>query len=527
MSTEDLSPTRVALYMRASTEQQKYSVAQQATLLTAYAASAGYIIVASYIDDGRSGLTLAGRRGLQALLAQVVGGTAEFSRVLILDVSRWGRFQDPDEAAHYEYLCHEGGVAVDYCHEAFENGPGAMAALVKNIKRIMAAEFSRELSERVRFAKRQHALAGYKMGGGPHYGFRRLQMRDGKVVQELGPGELKSAPSDHVAHGHGPEEECETIREIFRMYVEQRLSMSEIGRRLRARGVGRGGRDFVGSVLNNELVTGVYAFRKVTSHLGGPRRRTPDDEVIRVPVLPALVTREMFERAQQIRRQNRRKPYQAEELLKTLRDLLAEHQYLSSRLIKAHISKAAYAATVHHFGSMARASTLAGYPWYHKGALRRLDGGVLQTNWRGRRSDEEMIAALKRILAREGRLTFTMLRADPDCAAPATYQARFGSLPAAYALAGYGEPPCEPPLRPGSRVRRLVGGRWRGEYNAQEILSQLRPYVLAKGRLTQRDLASIPDAPSRSTLCRVFGTLENVARRAAAISVAETASDQS
>jgi hypothetical protein len=23
----------------------------------------------------------------------------------VYDVSRWGRFQDPDEAAHYEFLC--------------------------------------------------------------------------------------------------------------------------------------------------------------------------------------------------------------------------------------------------------------------------------------------------------------------------------------------------------------------------------------------------------------------------------------
>jgi hypothetical protein len=29
-----------------------------------------------------------------------------------VDVSRWGRFQDPDESAHYEYLCKAAGIPV-------------------------------------------------------------------------------------------------------------------------------------------------------------------------------------------------------------------------------------------------------------------------------------------------------------------------------------------------------------------------------------------------------------------------------
>jgi hypothetical protein len=35
----------------------------------------------------------------------VESGAASFDVILVYDVSRWGRFQDADESAYYEYLC--------------------------------------------------------------------------------------------------------------------------------------------------------------------------------------------------------------------------------------------------------------------------------------------------------------------------------------------------------------------------------------------------------------------------------------
>jgi DNA invertase Pin-like site-specific DNA recombinase len=47
-----------------------------------------------------SGLQLNGRHSLQQLLADVTSGIAPYDTILVYDVSRWGRFQDADEAAH-------------------------------------------------------------------------------------------------------------------------------------------------------------------------------------------------------------------------------------------------------------------------------------------------------------------------------------------------------------------------------------------------------------------------------------------
>lgn len=113
-------PIRAAQYLRMSTEDQVYSIENQQAAIARYAEDRGFDVVCSYLDAGRSGLTLTGRTGLQALLADALGPAPDFKAILVFDVSRWGRFQDVDQAAHYEFLCRRAGIAVEYCIDPFE-----------------------------------------------------------------------------------------------------------------------------------------------------------------------------------------------------------------------------------------------------------------------------------------------------------------------------------------------------------------------------------------------------------------------
>jgi len=72
-------------------------------------------IVRTYADSGKSGLRIDGREALQRLIREVESGQADFSAILVYDVSRWGRFQDADESAYYEYICRRAGISVHYC----------------------------------------------------------------------------------------------------------------------------------------------------------------------------------------------------------------------------------------------------------------------------------------------------------------------------------------------------------------------------------------------------------------------------
>lgn len=100
----------------------------------------------------------------------MVSGTAAFKAILVYDVSRWGRFQNPDEAAHYEFLCARSEMPLHYCAEQFSNDGTASSAIVKALKRSMAAEFSRELGKKVLLGKTRLARMGFWMGGPPGYG---------------------------------------------------------------------------------------------------------------------------------------------------------------------------------------------------------------------------------------------------------------------------------------------------------------------------------------------------------------------
>src|ERR1051326_5686810 len=142
------SATRAAEYVRMSTEGQQYSVENQKAAIREYAGERGYEIVKTYADEGKSGLRLRGREALVRLLSDVQAGNPDFDVVLVYDVSRWGRFQDTDESGYYEFLCRKANIAVEYCAELFDNDGGPLAAILKNIKRVMAAEYSREQSER-------------------------------------------------------------------------------------------------------------------------------------------------------------------------------------------------------------------------------------------------------------------------------------------------------------------------------------------------------------------------------------------
>src|SRR5579871_6797289 len=165
---------RAAQYVRMSTNMQKYSIQNQAAVIAAYAHANNLKIVRIYRDEGESGVHIKNRAGLQQLITDVSSGEADYGHVLVYDISRWGRFQDSDESAHYEFLCKSSGVPVHYCAESFPND-GSMASLImKALKRTMAGEYSRELGIKVLAGQKRLALLGFKMGGVPGYGLRRV-----------------------------------------------------------------------------------------------------------------------------------------------------------------------------------------------------------------------------------------------------------------------------------------------------------------------------------------------------------------
>ena len=132
-------PNNAAAYVRMSTEHQQYSTSNQMDVIREFAKRRGLEIVKLYSDEGKSGLNIQGRGSLAQMLKDVQSREPQYSCILVYDVSRWGRFQDADESAYYEYLCRRAGVSVHYCAGYPESEGISASTIVKNVKESIRA----------------------------------------------------------------------------------------------------------------------------------------------------------------------------------------------------------------------------------------------------------------------------------------------------------------------------------------------------------------------------------------------------
>jgi DNA invertase Pin-like site-specific DNA recombinase len=438
-------PTPVAEYVRMSTEHQRYSITYQQAANASYADAHGLDIIRSYVDAGISGLTLHGRDGLQAMLADVLGGTAPYKAILVYDVSRWGRFQDPDEGAHYEFICREAGVQVRYSAEPFENDGALSSVLLKNLKRIMAAEYSRELSAKVVRAKSGWRDAGFWQGGVPSYGYRRqIVNADGSPGMVLERSQQKSLQGCRSILVRGPQHELDVVRWIFESCIEG-ASTREIAERLNDHDVptekrAKWSRQSVRAILNDrkcigEMVVGRRAKRlsRSVSLAKGEWLTIPASDL-------RIIDQSTFVAAHRILHST--KPWASDEALEqSLRDMLAKHGKLSSTILDADPEAYCSAVYAKRFGGMLGAYARVGYAPTSK-QLRCAErvkihqpyAFRMQREWP---TDEALISGAVRLLQRAGRLTSELIDMATDLPSAAYYRYRFGSLANVFALAGY------------------------------------------------------------------------------------------
>jgi DNA invertase Pin-like site-specific DNA recombinase len=341
MATTALVPA--AQYLRMSTEHQRYSIENQSTLIRRYADGHGLSILQTYSDAAKSGLVLSNRSGLRQLLQDVVSKPS-FKVILVYDVSRWGRFQDADESAHYEFICKSAGVPVHYCAESFVNDGSLPSLIMKSLKRMMAGEYSRELSAKVYEGSKHISQLGFKVGGTAGYGLRRMLVSgERQHKQELTHGQRKNIKEDRVILVPGPEEEVDCVREIFRMYTEEQRLPSAIARELNHRGVQYTGGSkrtqwysgCVSRILENPKYAGYNVYGRRSQKLRTPNITMPKALWIVTPgAWTPVVDRSTFEKAQQ-RTQNQTCFKSDDRLLADLRQLLVTKGLLSAKLLKA------------------------------------------------------------------------------------------------------------------------------------------------------------------------------------------------
>jgi DNA invertase Pin-like site-specific DNA recombinase len=360
-------PLRAAEYVRMSTDHQKYSTENQSDAIKKYAEDRGIEIVRTYADAGKSGLKIEGRDALKQLIEDVQSGNTDFALVLVYDVSRWGRFQDADESAYYEYLCRRAGIAVEYCAEQFDNDGSPISTIVKGVKRAMAGEYSRELSTKVFAGQGRLIEKGYRQGGPAGFGLRRTLIDEhGAIKGLLERGEHKSIQTDRVILTPGPAEEVSVVRKIYQDFVHKGRSESEIATDLNERNVptdlGRPWtRGTVHQILINEKYVGDNVWNRRSFKLKKKRVQNEPEMWIRAQdAFQAIVARELFEAAKTLINV-RSFRLSDEEMLQSLRELYQQQGLLSGIVIDESVGLPSSSAYSSRFGSLLRAYNLVGF----------------------------------------------------------------------------------------------------------------------------------------------------------------------
>jgi site-specific DNA recombinase len=295
-----------AIYARVSSEQQREenTIASQTASLIEFAKKHELEVPAEWVfeDEGFSGATLE-RPGLERVRDLAAEGQIQV--VLAYSPDRLSR-----KYAYQILLIEE--LARHGVETLFVKAPQGNSAEDQLLVQFqgMIAEYERaQILERSRRGKRHRARQGEVsvMSGAP-YGYRYIRKTD-------------EAPAAYIVH----EAEARVVRRVYEMYTVEGLSMGEIIRRLNAEGIptrklsARWERSIVWGVLRNPAYRGSACFGKtcMSSRVMRPQRKhgaitpsitagheRPRQEWIEIPV-PALVTEESFDRAQELLQEDR------------------------------------------------------------------------------------------------------------------------------------------------------------------------------------------------------------------------------
>lgn len=253
---------RVAAYCRVSTDKtdQQHSFVSQKSFFTAYISSRpDWDLTELYADEGITGTTTADRNGFLKMIEDASLG--KFDMIITKEVSRFSR--NILDAISFTRKLKEMGVGVIFLNDGISTLESD-AELRLGIMASVAQEESRKTSERVRWGQMR------KMENGVVFGRSLLgyDVKNGMISVE------------HVG--------AETIRQIFRLYLNERMGVRAIAKSLTAgkTPTKTGGETWTGAavlkIIRNEKYCGDLIQRKTvtTNFLTHQKKKNRSEDLI-------------------------------------------------------------------------------------------------------------------------------------------------------------------------------------------------------------------------------------------------------
>ena len=330
---------------------RNHRIPDQKRAIERYAQEQGFKILRFYTDDAISGTSTVGRHAFQAMIADAKRKSCQFHHVMVYDVKRFGRI-DNDEAGYYRHILRQHHVEVLYVTEGFD-GSGT-DDLLRPVKQWQAREESKDLSKVTIRGLLTKSQTGFWMGGVPPYGYdlcyetysggflmhvrylpdgsKQLFDETGKPLRTIARGEsLAVSRRDRCRLVLGDQSRVSVVREIFRLYVDERRGYRALADTLNRKGIpsprgpewskrhsGRWSVSTCRAILVNPAYAGDLAWNRRTDARfhrinGGhaversqadARRLEPNDEsdwIVVRDAHPAIVSRRVWEIAHRLR----------------------------------------------------------------------------------------------------------------------------------------------------------------------------------------------------------------------------------
>jgi DNA invertase Pin-like site-specific DNA recombinase len=301
------SATRAVAYYRSSLVDADRAIDNQREQVREWAEKHGLEIIREFVDAGTSGLPTEPREAFDKLM-RYIKRCRRFRYVLCPDTTRWGRDHGMNLPELHSDECLRAGKTVIYTRIAECQNPNPLRLVFEYYRR-MQYNSCRRQGDKIRRARAAAASQGYWPGGKTPYGLRRLLLDgDENPIHLLEPGQRKTIQKQRVALVLGEPAQVAAVRRVFREFVDRGYRTARIADGLNAKripspgGSGWNARQVL-ACLRTEAYANSITYRRKTSRGGN----TPDGWVRMPKAREGIISRELFERAQAILMQCRRR----------------------------------------------------------------------------------------------------------------------------------------------------------------------------------------------------------------------------
>lgn len=280
-------------YLRKSTDLQEASLEQQKEKILLFAKEHSIKVIEFFAEEA-CGENVEGRLQFRKMI-ECCKSQDVFQYVLVYDISRWGRFENPKEAVYWEVEIEKAGKKLVFVSEGFkEDSIGT--SITNFVKSAEASEYLKNIRRQTTRGMIYNAKKGFWMGGRPPYGYDRAIVENGKIMEVLPEGRQKSIKDQKIKLVVN-KQQAKLVKTIFVMFAKQGLSTNSIVTylnqshhspprgRLWAKGT-------LWQMLHNEAYIGTLVYNRENKHKRhGKHKYNPKDKWIIVenahqPIIP-------------------------------------------------------------------------------------------------------------------------------------------------------------------------------------------------------------------------------------------------